>query len=102
MWKYKITIYSWSNIGASVALIHYKNYRIGVEMPMAKVAYDRRLQRAITMYYFKESCNAYAMWEVLKYVGKKWNFDSQLICYDWNENKVTKLGEQSYHNNENE
>lgn len=97
MWKYKITIYSWTNIGASVAIIHYKNYSIGVEKPMAKIAYDKRLNRAITMYYFKEASNAYAMWEVLKFVGKKWPMTCYMVSYSWEENKTTKLGEMDFH-----
>lgn len=99
-WTWKISIYSWSNIAASVALIHYKTYRIGLTMPMCKTAFDSRVNRAITMYYFKAADEAHAMWEVLKYVGKRWNHDSYLLRYDWQRAVLEKIDEQSHHHNE--
>lgn len=69
-------------------------------MPLCKVGMDKRCNRAITMYYFCDSANAYAMWEVLKYVGKKWNFDAYLVHYDWEENRTESLEQQSHHHRE--
>lgn len=101
-WQYKIAIYSCSNIAASVALVHYKTYRIGLTMPLCKTAIDRLANKAITMYYFKQADEAYAMWEVLKFVGMTWNHDAYLYHYDWNENKLTPLQTQSHHHHDRE
>ena len=100
IWRYKIVIYSTNGIAASIALLHYMHYRIGVETPLRKVATDRLTARSIAYFYFSEAANAYAMWEVLKFVGQKWNHDAYMSHYDWNEAKMTQLEEQHHHHHE--
>lgn len=100
IWRYKIAIYSTNGIAASIGLLHYLNYRIGVEKPLYKSVTDRHTGKAVAMYYFAEADNAYAMWEVLKFVGQKWNHDSYLTHYDWDEAKMTQLEEQHHHRHE--
>lgn len=100
IWRYKIAIYSTNGIAASIGLLHYLNYRIGVEKPLCKTATDSKTGHAVAMYYFAEAANAYAMWEVLKFVGQKWNHDSYMSHYDWDEAKMTQLEEQHHHRNE--
>jgi hypothetical protein len=101
-WEWKITIYSWSGIAASIALLKYKEYGLNMEQPLCKLATDKYCNRSIAMYYFRSSAAARAMWEALKFVGKKYNHDAYLCHYDWDENRLEQIEEQSHHNYERE
>lgn len=95
--KYKINTYSHDGLAVAIAVLKYRRETIGLDMPLIKQAYSQRYCRCETMMYFTTANQAYTMWELLKFCGKKYSHDSTLVRHDWQLCQTTVIDSMSCH-----
>lgn len=93
---YKISTFCHDALAPAIAMVKYRR-ESGQPLPKINQAYDRKLNRCETVMYFDTAVSAYSMWDLLKFVGKKYGHTSYLYHYDWEYSRLTKLDELDFH-----
>lgn len=101
-WRFKATIYTMDALIVSVSLMKYRLEETSPEKPLIKTAYDIKLNRCITMLYFR--CYPANYLRLLDFASREYHsrYDAYLVEYDWDTKQLSKVAEQHRHGYDND
>lgn len=96
-WRFKVTIYSMDSLVVTISLLKHRLESVAPERPLIKTAYDSKINRCISMLYFRGYPADYM--RLLDFASREYHcrYDAYLVQYDWDTKLLSKVAEQHRH-----